>query len=146
MKLHRKSLSTYIKMQDILFDKLLDIYKMQNAQLREIIRKKDEGVHESHANDHFNYLVELQKAIHSLQKQLEKANSFAAMIEEGGELAINTGSNPLLRDAALIMSAHIINENELMVYNALIEIALKNGHNNVYNLLKQTLEEDLLNS
>lgn len=64
------------------------------------------------------------------------------LLEEGKEILSDTDKDTSVRDAGIIIASQKIEHYEIASYGSLVALAKKMGHDEVAQLLEQTLEEE----
>ena len=99
---------------------------------------------EAHLKETENHVKRLEKVFKLLNEPLKakKCEAMAGLIEEGGEaIAANTDHGDI-RDAMIIVAAQKVEHYEIAAYGALKSWATELGHDDVAQLLNETLDEE----
>lgn len=98
-----------------------------------------------------NHLKETQTQVQRLEKAFrilgekpvaKKCDAMQGITEEGSSVIEDTDKGTATRDVALIMAGQKAEHYEIATYGGLIQIAHTLGHEDVAELLQQTLEEE----
>lgn len=74
--------------------------------------------------------------------QAKKCDAMEGLIAEANNIIESTGKNSSTRDVALIFAAQKVEHYEIATYGGLTQLANTLGFEKIYNLLKETLEEE----
>lgn len=74
--------------------------------------------------------------------QAKKCAAMEGLIEEANEIIESTDKGTMVRDCGLIMAAQKVEHYEIASYGTLRNIARTLGHNEVADLLQQTLDQE----
>lgn len=72
----------------------------------------------------------------------KKCHAMEGLVEEGKEVLEDTDEDSMVRDAGIIIAAQKIEHYEIATYGSLYTLASKMGHDEVADLLEQTLNEE----
>lgn len=98
-----------------------------------------------------NHQKETEGQIQRLEKIFEnlgmkasgkKCQAMDGLLEEGKEILEDTKKKSMVRDAGIIIASQKIEHYEIASYGSLVALANKMGHNEIVQLLEQTLEEE----
>jgi ferritin-like metal-binding protein YciE len=137
-------------MDDLLHHELKDLYSAENQVLKALpkmaraannVELKDGfEEHLEQTKDQLERLDEIAELL-GLKLGGHKCKAMAGLIEEGAEL-INEDADESVRDAALIGAAQRVEHYEIAGYGTARAIAKLLGHDEVVELLEESLEEE----
>lgn len=132
-------------------DTLKDIYwaekqltkalpKMQKAATTEELK----DAFEDHLAQTEEHVTRLEKAFELLGKkaQAKKCDAMEGLIKEAESIIEETEEGSMTRDAGLIIAAQKVEHYEIASYGGLAQLAKTMGHEDVKELLGQTLSEE----
>jgi ferritin-like metal-binding protein YciE len=134
----------------LLEDQLKDIYNAETQLVKALPRmaKKasSQGLKEaitSHLSETKHQVERLNQIGDSLGIKLtgKRCKAMEGLIEEGGEVLEAEGPGPVI-DAALIAAAQRVEHYEISAYGSARALAAHLGHEDVVDLLTETLEEE----
>jgi ferritin-like metal-binding protein YciE len=150
-KTRRKGSVQDSKLEEFFVDELKDIYwaekklvktlpKLQKAATSEQLK----AAFESHLDETEVHVERLEKAFELLgQKAVaKKCDAMEGITEEGSSVIEDTDEGTATRDVALVMAGQKAEHYEIATYGSLIQIASILGHDDVAQLLSQTLAEE----
>src|SRR5690606_36248923 len=97
------------------------------------------------------HLGETEKHVETLEKAFEllgekaaakKCDAMEGLLSEADEIISDTEKDTMVRDAGLILAAQKVEHYEIATYGTLRVFAKTMGHNDVYDLLSKTLENE----
>ena len=137
-------------LEDLLHHELKDLYSAEN-QLVEALPKMAEAASnadlkagfEEHLEETKNHVERLKKIAEIIDKELtgHKCKAMEGLIEEGSEL-ISEDAEDTVRDAGLIGAAQRVEHYEIAGYGTARALAVQLGHDEIADLLDETLEEE----
>lgn len=137
-------------LQELLVEELKDIYNAEHQLTKALPKMAKAAQNEDLKAGFLTHLEETKGHIERLEKAFEllgekaKGKTCKAMkglIEEGAE-AIEENDASFTRDAQLIGAAQRVEHYEIAAYGTVRAMAKLLGHDEVADLLKQTLEEE----
>ena len=139
-------------MQELLCEELRDIYNAEQQLVKALPKLAGVATTPSLQDALQDHLVETEGHVRRLEQVFEvlghkaagkKCNGMEGLLEEGAELAEQTGSE-LVRDAGIISAAQRVEHYEIAAYGCAITHARVLGLEEVADLLEQTLAEEKL--
>ena len=137
-------------LEDLFLHELKDLYSAEN-QLVKALPKMAKAASNEELKAGFEEHLEQTKGhverLKEIGKQLGKAltghkcKAMEGLIEEGSEL-IEEDAEPMVRDAGLIGAAQRVEHYEMAGYGTARALAQHLGHDEFYDLLTETLEEE----
>jgi ferritin-like metal-binding protein YciE len=139
------------QLHEFFLDSLKDIYwaekaltkalpKMQKAattaQLQEAI--------ETHLGQTVEQVTRLERVFGLLDEKAvaKKCDAMEGLLKEGESIVEETEEGTMTRDVGIIMAAQKVEHYEIATYGGLVQLATTMGHDEVANLLNETLEEE----
>ena len=139
------------QLEKLFMDTLKDIYwaekqltkalpKMQKAATTEELK----DAFEDHLAQTEEHVTRLEKAFELLGKkaQAKKCDAMEGLIKEAESIIEETEEGSMTRDAGLIIAAQKVEHYEIASYGGLAQLAKTMGHEDVKELLGQTLSEE----
>jgi len=139
------------QLEKLFMDTLKDIYwaekhltkalpKMQKAATTEELK----NAIEDHLAQTEQHVTRLEKVFEMLGKkaQAKKCDAMEGLIKEGESIVEETEEGSMTRDAGLIIAAQKVEHYEIATYGGLAQLAKTMGHEDIKELLGQTLEEE----
>lgn len=144
------------KMEDSEFhkffvDELKDIYWAEKHLAKALPKFKKAATSpelieafEKHAQETEQHIVTLEEIFSSLEEKAtaKKCDAMAGLLEEANGIIEETDKGTMIRDAGLILAAQKVEHYEIATYGTLAVFAENMGHNDVADLLNQTLENE----
>lgn len=137
-------------LNDLFVSQLQDLYDAEN-RLTEALPKMAEAAKspmlrtafESHLRQTENHVQRLEQVLQKLGADAkgETCEAMKGLIKEGGEI-INAKGDESTRDAGLIAAAQKVEHYEIASYGTLRTFAQQLGHNDLAQILQQTLNEE----
>jgi ferritin-like metal-binding protein YciE len=137
-------------LHELFLDELADIYNAEQQLTKALPKlaktaKTDElrEAFEQHLEETENHISRLEQVFESLGESMKrkKCKGMEGLIEEGEEV-ISEKRNTRALDAGLIISAQKVEHYEIATYGSLCSWAQQMGHDDVLELLRETLEEE----
>ncbi len=134
----------------LLEDQLQDIYDAEQRLTKALPKMADAASDAQLKNAFQHHLTEteqqvkrLEQAFESLGKKAEAktCEAMKGLITEGEEM-VNAKGDDRVRDAALIAAAQRVEHYEIAAYGTVRQLARQLGHENVAQLLQQSLDEE----
>jgi len=132
-------------------DELKDIYwaekhltkalpKMQKAATSEELKK----AFADHLEQTKTHVQRLEGAFEALGEKAvaKKCDAMEGLVKEGESIIEDTDQGTATRDVGLIMAGQKVEHYEIATYGGLHQLALTMGHNEVAEMLEQTLNEE----
>ena len=144
------------KMEDSEFheffvDELKDIYWAEKHLATALPKMKKAATSPDLAAAFEKHTAETKTHIETLEKVFEllgekaaakKCDAMAGLVEEATSIIEDTDKGTMVRDAGLILAAQKVEHYEIATYGTLRVFAANMGHNDVEDLLSQTLENE----
>jgi ferritin-like metal-binding protein YciE len=143
--------STGTQLENFFIDSLKDIYwaerhltkalpKMQKAATTEELKDAIDD-HLAQTEEH---VTRLEKVFEILGKkaQAKKCEAMEGLIKESESIVDETEDGTMTRDAGVILGAQKVEHYEIATYGTLVQLAKVMGHDDVADILSQTLEEE----
>jgi ferritin-like metal-binding protein YciE len=138
-------------LEEFFVDELKDIYWAEK-KLVKTLPKLQKAASSGELKQAFgNHLTETEGHVERLEKafemlghkpQAKKCDAMEGITEEGASVIEDTKAGTATRDVALVLAGQKAEHYEIATYGGLIQIAKTLGHNDVANLLQQTLQEE----
>lgn len=138
-------------LEEFLVDEMKDIYWAEK-KLVKTLPKLQKAANSNELKQAFgNHLSETEAHVERLEKafemlgqkaQAKKCEAMEGITEEGASVIEDTKEGTATRDVALVLAGQKAEHYEIATYGGLIQIAKTLGHNDVVQLLQQTLEEE----
>jgi len=134
----------------LLIDQLQDVYDAEQRLTKALPKMANAASDIQLANSFRHHLSETEEHVRRLEqafKLLDKdaksktCEAMKGLISEGEEV-INAKGNDDVKDAALIAAAQRVEHYEIAAYGTIRSLARQLGHEDVAQLLQQTLEEE----
>jgi ferritin-like metal-binding protein YciE len=138
-------------LHEFLIDGLKDIYWAENRLLKAIPKMQKESTTvqlEKTLGEHLeitrNQIQRLDQIFDKLGVKAagKKCEGMAGLIEEGEDVIDETEDGSVTRDVGIIVSAQKIEHYEIAAYGGLAQLARTMGHDDIAELLDQTLQEE----
>jgi len=139
------------KLKEFFVDELKDIYwaeqklvktlpKLQKAATSEDLQT----AFEDHLEETKTHVQRLEQAFKLMGEKAvaKKCDAMEGITEEGSSVIEDTDEGTATRDVALVMAGQKAEHYEIATYGGLIQIARTLGHDDVAQLLEETLEEE----
>src|ERR1700678_636610 len=136
--------------EKLLEDQLKDIYSAENQLVKALPKMAKKAAAAGLKNAITSHLEETKNQVgrlHQIGETLgikltgKKCKAMEGLIEEGTELLEATGPGPVI-DAALIAAAQRVEHYEISAYGSARALAEQLGHDDVAELLQETLDEE----
>lgn len=139
------------QLEKFFIDSLKDVYwaekhltkalpKMQKAATTEQLQQAIEE-HTAQTEEH---VARLEQVFELLGKkaQAKKCDAMEGLVKEGESVVEETEDGSMTRDVGIIVSAQKVEHYEIAAYGSLVTLAKVMGHEDVAEILAQTLEEE----
>lgn len=132
-------------------DELKDIYRAETHLEKALPKMKKASTSEELAKAFDKHHTETQEHVKTLEKVFElldekaiakKCDAMAGLLEEANSIIEDTDKDTMVRDAGLILAAQKVEHYEIATYGTLRVFAKTMGHDEVYDLLTKTLENE----
>lgn len=144
------------KMEDSEFheffiDELKDIYWAEKHLVKALPKMKKAATSpelatafEKHTQETQTHIETLEKVFSLLEEKAaaKKCDAMAGLLEEANGIIEDTDAGTMIRDAGLILAAQKVEHYEIATYGTLKVFAETMGHNEIADLLGQTLENE----
>lgn len=139
------------QLEKLFHDMLKDIYwaekhltkalpKMQKAATSEELQQAIED-HLEQTQEHISRLEQVFEQL-GKKAQAKKCDAMEGLIKEGESVVEETEDGSATRDVGIIVSAQKVEHYEIAAYGSLVTLAKTMGHEDVAEILGQTLEEE----
>jgi ferritin-like metal-binding protein YciE len=137
-------------LEDLLLHELKDLYSAEHQLLKALPKMAKAAINEDlkagfeeHLDQTKGHAERLEQIAEILDKKLtgHKCKAMEGLIEEGSEL-ISEEAEDAIRDAGLIGAAQRVEHYEMAGYGTARSIAQHLGHEDIADLLEETLEEE----
>ncbi len=138
-------------LQEFFADELKDIYGAEKHLVKTLPKMKKAATSTDlqqafvdHLEATKGHVTRLEQAFGILGKkpQAKKCDAMAGLTEEGDGIIEETEAGTATRDVGLILAAQKVEHYEIASYGTLRNIARTLGHNEVADLLQQTLDQE----
>ena len=132
-------------------DQLRDIYWAEQHMVKAIPKMVDAASSnelKSALNEHLNatkeHVVRLERVFELLNQEPEanKCKAMAGIIDEGEEIIDDTEEKTDTRNVGVVFAARKVEHYEIATYGSIIQLAKALGHDDISNILEQTLSEE----
>src|ERR1700678_4679316 len=136
--------------EKLLEDQLKDIYSAENQLVKALPKMAKKAAAAGLKNAITSHLEETKHQVERLNQigqtlgiklSGKKCKAMEGLIEEGTEVLEAAGPGPVI-DAALIAAAQRVEHYEISAYGSARALAIHLGHENVAELLQETLDEE----
>lgn len=137
-------------LEDLLLHELKDLFSAENQLVKALPKMAKAATNEKlkagfqeHLEQTKGHVQRLEQIADSIGKKLtgHKCKAMEGLVEEGAEL-ISEDTEDSIRDAGLIGAAQRVEHYEIAGYGTARALATKLGHEDIADLLEQTLEEE----
>lgn len=137
-------------LDELLVAQLEDLYDAEHRLVEALPKMADaastselKAAFESHLRETKGQVERLEQAFKKLGKdpKRETCQAMKGLIAEGEEM-LQAKGDASVKDAALIAAAQRVEHYEMAGYGSARQFAKKTGHNDIADLLQQTLEEE----
>jgi len=139
------------KLKEFFIDELKDIYWAEQKLVKTLPKLAKAATSEelrsaftSHLEETKGHVQRLEQAFKMLGEKAtaKKCDAMEGITKEGSSVIDDTDEGTATRDVALVMAGQKAEHYEIATYGGLIQIARTMGHDDVAELLEQTLEEE----
>jgi len=132
-------------------DELKDIYWAEKHLVKALPKMKKAATSPELADAFDKHTAETETHIATLEKAFEllgekaaakKCDAMAGLLEEADGIIEDTDKGTMIRDAGLILAAQKVEHYEIATYGGLRTLAQTMGHDDVADLLQQTLDNE----
>jgi ferritin-like metal-binding protein YciE len=141
----------YNSLEDLLAEQVKDLYDAEH-RLVEALPKMADAASSTELQDAFldhleqtkNHVARLERVFASMgvKAERETCQAMKGLVSEGSQAIHSKGSNPAVRDAALIAAAQRVEHYEMAGYGSARTFAEQLGFSEAVDLLESTLEEE----
>ncbi|HEX2845116.1 MAG TPA: ferritin-like domain-containing protein [Chitinophagaceae bacterium] len=132
-------------------DELKDIYwaekhltkalpKMQKAATTEELQNAI-GEHSTQTEEHVARLEHVFEILGE-KAQAKKCDAMEGLVKEGETVVEETQEGSMTRDVGIIISAQKVEHYEIAAYGSLVQLATTMGHEDIAQILQETLDEE----
>jgi ferritin-like metal-binding protein YciE len=138
-------------LHEFLIDGLKDIYWAENKLLKAIPKMQKESTTvqlEKTLGEHLEVTKEQIQRLEQIFDKLgvraagKKCEAMRGLIDESEDIMDETDEGSVTRDVGIILSAQKIEHYEIATYGGLAQLARTMGHDDIAELLDQTLQEE----
>ncbi|MFN6947259.1 MAG: ferritin-like domain-containing protein, partial [Cytophagaceae bacterium] len=99
---------------------------------------------ENHLEETKNQVERLESIFELLEEKAQgkKCEAMSGLVSEAEDILSDTKEDSMVRDAGIIVACQKVEHYEIASYGSLVVFAKKMGHNEVADLLEQTLTEE----
>lgn len=139
------------KLKELFVDGLKDIYwaeknlaKALTKMSKNATSEELKAAFEQHTTETEEHAARLEQVFERIgeKAQAKKCAAMEGLIEEANEILESTDKGTMVRDCGLIMAAQKVEHYEIASYGTLRNIARTLGHNDVADMLQQTLDQE----
>ena len=132
-------------------DELKDIYWAEKHLVKALPKMKKAATSpelaaafDKHTAETETHVTTLEKAFGLLDEKpvAKKCDAMAGLLEEADSIIEDTEQGTMVRDAGLILAAQKVEHYEIATYGGLRTLAAAMGHDDVADLLQQTLDNE----
>lgn len=132
-------------------DELKDIYWAETHLAKALPKMKKAATSDELAKAFEKHTQETEQHVQTLEQIFElleekakgkKCDAMEGLIAEANSIIEDTDKDTMIRDAGLILAAQKVEHYEIATYGTLRVFAKNMGHDEVYDLLSQTLENE----
>jgi ferritin-like metal-binding protein YciE len=145
----KKSEETMLK--ELFVDELKDIYWAEKHLTKALPKMKKAATSGELANAFEQHLMATQGHVQRAEQVFEmldmaarakKCEAMEGLVKEAEQIMDELPKGTMVRDAGLIISAQKVEHYEIAAYGSLVQLAKTMGHNDIADLLQQTLDEE----
>lgn len=139
------------QLEKYFMDSLKDIYWAEKHLLKALPKMQKaattaelQSAIEEHTTQTEEHVTRLEQVFEALGKRAQgkKCDAMEGLVKEGESIVEETEQGSMTRDVGIIMAAQKIEHYEIATYGGLVQLAVTMGHNDVADILGQTLEEE----
>ena len=139
------------KLKEFFVDELKDIYWAEQKLVKTLPKLQKAATSEelqtafkSHLEETKTHVQRLEQAFQRIGEKAvaKKCDAMEGITEEGSSVIKDTEKGTATRDVALVMAGQKAEHYEIATYGGLIQIAYTLGHDDIAELLEQTLDEE----
>ncbi|HEY4193953.1 MAG TPA: ferritin-like domain-containing protein [Mucilaginibacter sp.] len=132
-------------------DELKDIYWAEKHLVKALPKMRKAATSsnlaaafDKHTQETETHIATLEKAFGLLDEKpaAKKCDAMAGLLEEASGIIEDTEKGTMIRDAGLILAAQKVEHYEIATYGGLRTLAASMGHDDVAELLQQTLDNE----
>lgn len=139
------------KLRELFVDGLKDIYWAEKNLAKALTKMSKNATSEElkaafdlHMTETEEHAARIEQVFEMVgeKAQAKKCAAMEGLIEEANEIIESTDKGTMVRDCGLIMAAQKVEHYEIASYGTLRNIARTLGHNDVADMLQQTLDQE----
>lgn len=139
------------KLKELFVEELKDIYWAEKHLLKALPKMAKAATSEDLRAAYQQHVTETEGQIGRVEQVFEilgmtarakKCEAMDGLVKEGQQAIEDTDKGTATRDAALIISSQKAEHYEIASYGSLVSLAKTIGHNDIAQLLQQTLDEE----
>lgn len=139
------------KFHKLFMDELKDIYWAEKALVKALPKMEKAATSTdlqecfaAHLEETKNHVARLEQAFELLDTKAvaKKCEAMNGLIEEAQEVIEDTETDTMVRDASLIIAGQKVEHYEIASYGSICALARQMQHNDVADLLDETLKEE----
>lgn len=139
------------KLKELFVDGLKDIYWAEKNLAKALTKlaknttsEELKAAFEQHTTETEEHAKVLEQVFERIgeKAQAKKCAAMEGLIEEANEILNSTEKGTMVRDCGLIMAAQKVEHYEIASYGTLRNLARTLGHNDVADMLQQTLDQE----
>ena len=139
------------QLEKLFIDSLKDIYWAEKALTKALPKMQKAATTEELQTAIEDHLAQTEEQITRLEQvfellgkkaQAKKCEAMEGLVKEGESIVEETEDGSMTRDVGIIMAAQKVEHYEIATYGSLVTLAKTLGHEEVANILYQTLEEE----
>jgi ferritin-like metal-binding protein YciE len=132
-------------------EEIQDIYWAENHLVKALPKMQKAATSKELVKAIEKHLEETKKHVQTLEQVFElldekatakKCEAMAGILKEGDSIVEDTDKDTMTRDAGIILAAQKVEHYEIATYGTLRVFAQHMGHNEIYDLLSKTLENE----
>lgn len=136
---------------ELFIDSLKDIYWAEKALLKALPKMHKAATSEELQNALTDHLAVTEEQVGRLEEafgmmdekaQAKKCDAMAGLIEEANSIVSETPKGTATRDVGIIMACQKVEHYEIATYGSIVTLARTLGHDDVADLLQETLDEE----
>jgi ferritin-like metal-binding protein YciE len=142
---------SHSKLMEFFTDELKDIYYAEKLLVKALTKMSKKATTEELQTAFLDHKAQTEEQISRLEEvfgmigkkpQGKKCEAMTGIVEEVNSVIEDTEDDTLTRDAALIIGAQKAEHYEIATYGGLIQLARTMGHDDIVEVLQETLNEE----
>lgn len=138
-------------LKELFVDELKDIYWAEKHLTKALPKMRKAATSQELAGAFEDHLTVTENQIGRIEEVFEmldmparakKCDAMEGLVKEAQSLMDELPKGTMVRDAGLIIAAQKVEHYEIAAYGSLVQLAKTMGHNDIADLLAQTLEEE----